>query len=54
MRCKGNGEKCLKRGGDGVIKESFQKHLEIGDGELCSDHRSFSIRKMKTFAKKLV
>ena len=27
----GNSERCLKWGGGG-IKESFQKHLEIGSG----------------------
>ena len=28
----GNSERCLKWG-EGVIKESFQKHLKIGDGK---------------------
>ena len=27
----GNSERCLMWGGGGVIKESFQKHLKIGD-----------------------
>ena len=28
----GSSERCLKWGGGGVIKGSFQKHLKIGGG----------------------